>query len=192
MPVLDFHLTSQPDAVPADDGQELSYLRVIVEPRIDGERLFAGPGYLFDASALLTAGVVPEALDLFTCSCGIAGCAGIDEESTLSVTEQAVTWTFPAEPFAQAFRPGLPLALDFGRAQYEAALAKLTQDMETLRRESGLPVLVMPVLVMEEADLEEGRLPFPERLELYRARRDEWAALSAADADTEHAITEAG
>jgi hypothetical protein len=90
---------------------EAEYLLVQVKPLLDGKSFFRGAGYLFDALHVLMAGAQNSELDIFTCGCGVAGCAGIHEECQITVDELTVTWSLPAVPFVKQFAPGVPVRL---------------------------------------------------------------------------------
>jgi len=142
-----------------------------VEPRplVDGMPLSLS--YWFDALALLTWGTHSGAVDLFTCSCGVAGCAGIFEDTLVEVTDTHVAWTFPDDPFRGRlheglFAPGAPLTVRFERAHYDSALQALEQELLALAADGGLPVVIAPELP-EIADLDK---PLATVLEQTRAR----------------------
>lgn len=54
------------------------------------------PHNIFNASAVLPVSVYHQVeFDLFTCSCGVAGCAGFQSYIVQSAKDGIVTWTFP-------------------------------------------------------------------------------------------------
>ncbi len=134
-----------------EDEEGRPYRSIEVQPLIDGQRLCVS---LFDAVLLLSAHLHAQKLDIFTCACGVAGCAGIFEEAELGVTDQTVSWRFPEEPFRERLNPelieaGQPLTFVFERAGYTAALAQLRVDLLSLEQLSlgqdpPLPVAVAP------------------------------------------------
>jgi hypothetical protein len=134
-----------------EDEEGRPYRSIEVQPLIDGQRLCVS---LFDAVLLLSAHLHAQKLDIFTCACGVAGCAGIFEEAELGVTDQTVSWRFPEEPFRERLNPelieaGQPLTFVFERAGYTAALAQLRVDLLSLEQlslglEPPLPVAVAP------------------------------------------------
>lgn len=123
------------------------YLEVEVRPLVNGVSPLSG--YVFDIVSLLAHGVEPSEFDPYTCSCGVAGCAGIHECVTLDSDHDIVSWSFPEEPFrkrlaASLFDEGRPLQLVFRRQQYEQALADVEQRLLALEAEQELPVIVPP------------------------------------------------
>ncbi len=123
------------------------YLAVSVRPVVDGVE--PTTGYVFDIVSLLARGTEPSEFDPYTCSCGVAGCAGIFDCVKLDSDADTVSWTFPEEPFRKQLTPplfetGRPLRLVFGRAQYEQALADVQQRLLALEAEQPLPVVVLP------------------------------------------------
>lgn len=145
------------------------YREVEPRPLVDGMPL--SRSYWFDALALLTWGTHSGAVDLFTCSCGVAGCAGIFEDTLVEVTDTCVAWTFPEDPFRGKlhegfFAAGAPLTVRFERAQYDSALQALEQELLALAADGGLPVVIAPELP-EIADLDK---PLATVLEQARAR----------------------
>jgi hypothetical protein len=119
--------------------EEGPYLEFVVRPLIDGQSPYqeADREHVFSAMDILIQGRQPGALDIFTCSCGVAGCAGIHYDCHLESDAETVRWKFPESPFrkclSQALRPaGEPIVVEFDRGQYEQALAELERDLETL------------------------------------------------------------
>jgi len=158
------------------------YLRVEVSPLIDGCPLLASGGLVFDALSVLVSGATSAELDLYTCSCGVAGCAGIFEDCQCLVTEDSVNWRFPEEPFAKWFAPGMPLEIHFSLPGYVAALARLEGDLEARRAACGAPLLLAPCELVDERDLTEAAVPFHDFLQAKQAQHAEWlSALAEAD-----------
>lgn len=80
-----------------------------------------------------------HALDMFTCSCGIAGCAGIHNHMFIRVEPTMVYWQFPREePFLRNFVPKHFAVLDkrlawcFERKAYANAIASLKKQLQNL------------------------------------------------------------
>ena len=145
------------------------YREVEPRPLIDGVPL--SRSYWFDALALLTCGAHSGAVDLFTCSCGVAGCAGIFDDTLIEVTDTHVVWTFPEDPFRGKldeglFADGAPLMVRFERAHYDNALKALEQELLALAVDGGLPVVIAPELP-EIADFDK---PLATVLEQAKAR----------------------
>ena len=90
--------------VPLADGPLKTAL---VAPEIHGLRLpTSGRERPLDAFSLLVQRDVPGGFDLYTCSCGVAGCAGFHDEVELSVDGQALTWQIPLEPYRDLMPDG--------------------------------------------------------------------------------------
>jgi hypothetical protein len=155
---------------------EAEYLFVVVKPLLNGKSFFGGAGYLFDALQVLIVGAQAAELDIFTCGCGVAGCAGIHDECQITVDEANVTWSLPLVPFVKHFAPGVPVRLSFTRTGYVAALARLEADLEAIRLFRGLPLLVAPFAMVDDRDLESGSVPFSQYVTSERNRRAEWLA----------------
>lgn len=124
------------------------YRSVEARPVVDGLPLLP-TGYLFDTLAVLSYGRKTCATDLFTCSCGVAGCAGIHEEVEIVRTVRDVSWTFPEDPFRTRLEPrlfpaGEFLTVRFARGQYDAALRALERELEVMGADGGLPVVIPP------------------------------------------------
>lgn len=186
---LSFVLTST--TAVSEFGQR-PHLAVDVRPLADGQSLYAGErSDVFDAIEMLLQEAEPcEELDIFTCTCGVAGCAGIHESCRLEVSDHDVSWAFPEDPFRQRlnqalFPMGQPLRVTFGKLHYEAALAELVAQLEQLRRESNLPVAVMPCLEPSDESLD---TPLTEFLERCRARYADHEAWSDTVAQAEGAL----
>lgn len=133
------------DSTPAAHPRK--YRSVEARPRVDGVPLTKA--YVFDTRAVLGYGARSGETDLFTCSCGVAGCAGIFDCVSIDVSDQAVGWTFPKEPFRGALSPALfapdaALTVCFERAHYEAALETLKAELLSLASDGGLPVILAP------------------------------------------------
>lgn len=152
---LSFVLTFS-DNVPFDDEGSAGHYRV-VEPRpyIDGKPLVP-QDYVFDARAVLVPGVDDADRYLYTCSCGVPGCAGIFDEVAIRATSKHVTWTFPGEPFSSRLHPRVPragpLRVRFSRAQYTQALRELVQALQAAEAESKCSLALAPVSWYEKAD----------------------------------------
>lgn len=127
-----------------DYGQ--AYRLIEVRPVIDGLQLSAD---VFDATYVLAAGLRPMALDIFTCDCGVAGCAGIFEEAEIQVSKNLVSWAFPESTFKPRLNADLVsaaplLVFEFEKSAYRQALKTLKSDLLAQEKESPLPVAVAP------------------------------------------------
>lgn len=103
-----------------------------VEVLIDG--VSVGHGAEFDIGLILAYGSqAAEALDIFTCGCGNAGCYGIFEECRMSVTDTEHLWHIP-ESVAKLIWATPPAAtnsevvLRFDRKAYAVELARALKE----------------------------------------------------------------
>jgi hypothetical protein len=157
-----------------DETQGRAYLRVQVSPRINGQPLLSGGGLVFDALRVLVVGTAAAELDLYTCGCGVAGCAGIFEDCHTVVRDDSVIWCLPKVPFAAMLAPGMTLDLCFSRAGYADALARLEADLEARRQARGVPLMLAPCEMVDEQDLSAAAGSFGEYLKVQRARYARW------------------
>lgn len=131
---------------------------VEVHPLVDGRPLAAKVPAEFNVLTVLGAGdVALLETDLYTCSCGVAGCAGIFDHCVISSKEDAVQWQLPEEPYRRLIDPalvaaGAPLLLTFDRAQYLAALASLRSELIELAARLGTPVTIGPGALIDAED----------------------------------------
>lgn len=128
------------------DDFDQAYRLIEVRPVVDGIQLSAD---VFDANYVLAAGLRPMALDIFTCDCGVAGCAGIFEEAEIQVAKNLVSWVFPAKTFKPRLNADLIsesplLVFDFEKSAYRQALKNLKSDLLAQEKESPLPVAIAP------------------------------------------------
>lgn len=145
---LSFDITTSHQEAEFGEG---AYLAIAVRARVDGQSPYGAEDRenVFDAVSVLVQGTRAGELDIYTCTCGVAGCAGIHEEVVVEVDDAQVRWRFPEDPFRKrlslALLPeGEPLVLAFDRAQYSAALADLTQRIEALTAQLGHAYNVLP------------------------------------------------
>ena len=111
-----------------------------VEARVlvDGIDLGEGAGYVFDWLWLVAQGAEGGEFDLFTCSCGVPGCAGIHESCVLHAEVDRITWALPETAYAALLRPrvvpqGAPLRFVFEREAYLQALEASLVEFESLQ-----------------------------------------------------------
>lgn len=148
------------------------YLGVTVRPLVDGVELLE-TRFIFDIGSVIARGAEPSEFDPFTCSCGVAGCAGIHEEVELTASDSEVHWTFPESCFRAVLNPEVfasdePLVAKFDKRQYLQALADVEAEIVQLEASRGLPV-VLPLDSYPE--LSE---PFAQQLNNMRAHTREW------------------
>ncbi|MFG5776392.1 hypothetical protein ACFIQF_04905 [Comamonas sp. J-3] len=170
---------------------EDSVLSIAVSPLVNG-RSVSKLGE-FDVSTVVAMGAFElEEMDLFTCSCGTAACAGIFESCAIQLTKNSVCWLLPAETFGESIgeafeRKGNYFCIEFSRAHYEETLTSLRQNLVTLALEKQLPVLIGPVWLNPKKDawpcdqveqqLEASRVEYTERLARYKVYVNLWGAL---------------
>ena len=156
--VLSFEITpivknADAGAAPTPDsinfGSPGAFLHVTVEALVDGRSLYDGEPDVFDAVRVLAQSTHPDTLDIYTCSCGNAGCAGIWEDTNLVVGKDFVSWVFPESDFRsrfgdEVFPAGTPMTVTFTKSQYVEALKELQDNIEALRVQHNLPFAVGP------------------------------------------------
>jgi hypothetical protein len=128
-----------------EEGPGRPYRCLEARPLADGIPLHKG--YVFDIAPLIGYGLRDVDTDLYTCSCGVAGCAGIHEEVELRVDAESVSWTFPEDPFrkglaGELFPADAPLTLHFDKAQYQRALESAEAQLLALAADGGAPVVL--------------------------------------------------
>lgn len=133
-----------------DHGNEIvigQTLYAEVTPIVNGTPV--STGWTFDTVALLVRNQCDYHLfDLFTCSCGVAGCAGINDEIHLRVGPTEVQLQIPRQaPFLARFIPThfpdaeAALVWTFEAAAYHQALADLVVRLQALDAANpGTPV----------------------------------------------------
>ena len=126
-------------------------LYAAVVPVINGQPIETG--WVFDTTTLLVHQSTGYHLfDLFTCSCGIAGCAGIDDEIHLRVGPDEVQLQIPrVDPFIKRFVPKYFPSADtamvwtFDAKAYHQALDSLVVQFKAIEAANpGIPVALWP------------------------------------------------
>lgn len=145
MAVLSFEVRNTTEV--NDEAQPYLLLEAI--PLVDGIPLV--PGFLFDATMVLAAGLRSQELHFFTCACGVPGCADFHYEPKLEVTDSTVTWLFPESPYRTRINPELrgqdrPLCFEFDRSAYAHALAQLRAVVLEAAYQAEIPVCLSPDL----------------------------------------------
>lgn len=158
------------------DAEDGPYRLAIGQPFLDGQPL--GHDQLFGLKDVLLLEDQPGQLDVFTCSCGAAGCAGFHDtvEVLLAAEDTQVIWTFPEEGYRAALNPALfpaeaPLQVCFDRAHYRAVLADL--ESRLLETESHDPT---PLLLHDADSRNADARPLAERLAAERESYQQWQA----------------
>lgn len=122
--------------------QEISYptLHVSVAPVVNGA-VVTTPWVFSTLSLLARDAPGYYLLDMFTCECGVAGCANIHDDVHVRVNAQTVQWQFPREePFTTRFIPThfannqSPMVWTFEANAYHAALQSLREQLQELER----------------------------------------------------------
>lgn len=122
-----------------------------IAPIVNGTLL--STSWVFDTTALLVRNNIGYHLfNMFTCSCGEAGCAGIHDEVHLRVQSDIVQWQFPRQkPFIRILIPthfasvDSPLVWTFDASAYATALASLIAMIEKLETQTlDMPVELWP------------------------------------------------
>ena len=88
---------------------------------------------LFNAAEVLSAVKFDfTEFDLFTCSCGVPGCAGYHSPVTQQKTKNIVKWTFPSENYYSTEK----LIYEFNRKEFELIFKSLTKRMIELENDN--------------------------------------------------------
>ncbi len=165
-------VTEEVDADFEEDGR---YVKAHVRALVDGASPFTSSSSepVFDAHEVLIAGLRGGELDIYTCTCGVAGCAGIHWECHIDIQETTVSWSFPKAYYDARLLAGLGQErgdyrmVVFEREQYAAALAELTQQLDTLAEAHGPDFAVAPA--GEASAISEGQT-YTDFLEWCRVR----------------------
>jgi hypothetical protein len=167
-------VVDQVDSSPEEDGTGQPYRVLEARPMVDGVPLLEG--YVFDIAPLIGYGLRDVDTDLYTCGCGVAGCAGIHEHVQLRADRSLMTWTFPEEPFRKELAAGMfpaeaPLTLRFAKKQYRQALKLVEAEMLALAADGGAPVVLAAGSAYPDL-----RTPLKKVLKSVRKRANKWLA----------------
>lgn len=138
--------TDKPDGVPAERSipreTPIQLATAVVRAFANNvEPLASTLGRPFDPLAAILYGDEDGELDLYTCSCGVAGCAGLHEGVRVSLDDKQVHWAFPPNTYRSrlhgvhgAFAPEnpQPAVISFNKAQYLGALGGLKAELVRL------------------------------------------------------------
>lgn len=134
---------------PALTGDVVELPVAVVRLLINGlEPVTSGSGRPFNARDVLLYGRWADDLELYTCSCGVPGCAGIHDAVRVTRTESQVLWALPLSTYrkllngADALDENEYALFTFDRTQYEAALESL--EGELLAIAQARPMLQVP------------------------------------------------
>lgn len=120
-----------PTPSPTDDDNE-PYVWLKVVPLINGISVKCA---LFDVADILAQDTQTGYFEPFTCSCGVAGCAGIFESPYLYVHGDTLEWRFPEDYFRESFPKDLTadrskLVYSFGLESYRRALESVMTELQ--------------------------------------------------------------
>lgn len=133
--------------VEEDGDSSRPYVSVNVRLLVNGKE--PTKTHTFDARTVVAYGARSCHVDLYTCSCGVAGCAGIHDDVAIVANADTVTWTFPEDPFraqfdAELFPADRPLQVQFDTRQYLQALADLEAQLFELVMSSEEHAALVP------------------------------------------------
>ena len=107
---------------------------------VDGMALQrTGANPLVNTYEMIVRATTSGEFDLFTCSCGVAGCAGYQSEVEVIEQAETFTWVIPLEGYGRVLNPelleglapGEPLRLVFEREAYLGQINKLDEFIRT-------------------------------------------------------------
>lgn len=131
---LSFDVTATPVAI---EDAEVMHGHVLLH--IDNHPLTAGSP-IVDVLSLLDQGTKNGDFSLFTCGCGVPGCAGYHEDVLLGSERDFITWHVPFTGYQQHFSKNYgdgPWNFRFSTSLYSRALKKLKEDLLALERLHG-------------------------------------------------------
>lgn len=141
-----------------------------------------------DPFALLPYEDFEKEVDVYTCSCGVAGCAGLHDGVTIRTQSEVVTWTFPLETYQNKLQApfnsaeGESLVLTFNRVQYLDTLVQMEQAL-TAASSQHSPLLVCPCDSSVDPMNADFRRAWPQHLAYRAQRRAEPLAVARAFGD---------
>jgi hypothetical protein len=113
----------------------------LVRAFIDGvEPLVSRIERPFDAGLAILFATHAGEHDLYTCSCGVAGCAGLHEGVHVTLLEDTVQWAFPLGTYRARLHPSFlseredSLVVTFDKGQYLSALTDLEATLQALAK----------------------------------------------------------
>lgn len=162
-----------PTPTPTDDENE-PYVWLKVVPSINGININCA---LFDVGDILAQETQTGYFEPFTCSCGVAGCAGIFESPYLFSEGTTLEWRFPEDYFRKSLPKALTgdrskLVYSFGVDGYSRALDALVTELqrcyETYPRTS--------FFIGNDPDEEDFDIALSDIVDNIRQRRKQWLA----------------
>lgn len=187
---LSFVITS---SLETSEFGEPDYTKFEVRALVDGKSPYANPKQedVFDAVSVVLQGLEPGEFEVYTCSCGVAGCAGIHEDVVLEADDRYVRWRFPKDPFSKRLDaklngPAKTPIVEFSRTQYAEALAGLEAQLNRLVQ--ALPVKSWSVAPASGAVAEADSTTFSDFLAACRRRAEEHRQREALDSEAEGAL----
>ncbi|WP_374972763.1 hypothetical protein [Spongiibacter marinus] len=112
---------------------------------VDGSHM--EPAHYVDVAAFASSAQSSGHYDIFTCNCGIAGCAGIYEGVTVELSDDVVRWRFlsPISIYGEDGESGRenpqhPKELTFAKDEYIGAMRQFKNDLTRANKqcETGL------------------------------------------------------
>lgn len=136
------------EARPKEPAMTVELPSAIVRALVNGiEPLFSSFERPFDPYIAVGYGTEPGEHDFYTCSCGVAGCAGLHQGVEVFFEGDLVKWVFPLDTYAGKFTPafsaahlnsensaGGALTLYFYRQQYLDAIESLQLNLQALAK----------------------------------------------------------
>lgn len=112
-----------------------------------------------DLADVMLAGDHEGAFEPLTCSCGHAGCAGIDDPVSVHHVEDRIEWRFPASYIPRLAARGLARADDpsatfsFDSAAYRASVNAALERIAGWEREQACPVVIVAHDAVDPAEV---------------------------------------
>lgn len=118
--------------------------------------------------------------DLFTCSCGVAGCAGFQDYVLHKRSEQCVTWTFPKEDYYKTDKK----VYTFKQDQFDEEFKALKDKMLSLEKEG----VYHETMLSDEREFEQDESKILMTAASLQESLDWWNNLRTADANFDEYI----
>jgi hypothetical protein len=127
------------EGLSSSEAKEVDLPFALVKALVDGnEPLRSTESQPFDALTAILYGVRSGECFLYTCSCGVPGCAGLHEGVLVSIADAQVTWAFPSITYRKKLQPPFvsetleSVVLTFQSEQYFEAFKNLTARLHAL------------------------------------------------------------
>lgn len=132
------------------DGEfsDVTYVGITAKLFIDGYELVTGD-YPVDIKWLLTNELINQNLDLYTCSCGHAGCAGIHDYVALKTTNTEVEWHLPECFYREHLNKELiksnpDLIFKFSLDEYVEELSDTIEAICNIQKDTQYNIVILP------------------------------------------------